>query len=58
LFVISPGRFFAANEVKVLLANLVVTYDMKFEEGKGVPHDLCIARASDVIIKTRTVGVG
>jgi len=58
LFVISPGRFFAANEVKVLLAHLLVTYDMKLEEGKGVPRDLyiatmCIARASDVMFKTR-----
>ncbi|KAI0292784.1 cytochrome P450 [Russula brevipes] len=38
-----PGRFFAVNEVKALLAHIVVTYDFKFEEGKGVPPDLCIA---------------
>jgi hypothetical protein len=43
LFAVSPGRFFAANEVKALLAHMVVTYDMKFEDGKGVPPDLCIA---------------
>jgi hypothetical protein len=40
---VSPGRFFAANEVKALLAHMVVTYDMKFEEGKGFPPDSCIA---------------
>ncbi|KAI0254422.1 cytochrome P450 [Lactifluus subvellereus] len=38
-----PGRFFAANEVKALLAHMVVTYDMKFEEGKCAPPDHCIA---------------
>jgi hypothetical protein len=43
LFAVSPGRFFAANEVKALLAHMVVTYDMKIKEGKGVPPDLCIA---------------
>lgn len=41
--VFSPGRFFAANEVKALLAHMVVTYDMKFEEGKGAPPDRCVA---------------
>ncbi|KAI0292786.1 cytochrome P450 [Russula brevipes] len=41
----SPGRFFAVNEVKALLAHIVVTYDFKFEEGKGAPPDLCIGAA-------------
>jgi hypothetical protein len=35
----SPGRFLAANEVKALLAHIIVTYDIKFEEGKGVPRE-------------------
>ena len=39
---ISPGRFFAANEVKALLAHVLVTYDMKFEEGKQAPRTLVI----------------
>jgi hypothetical protein len=43
LLAVSPGRFFVANEVKALLAHMVVTYDMKLEEGKGVPPELCIA---------------
>ncbi|KAF8463174.1 cytochrome P450 [Russula ochroleuca] len=38
-----PGRFFAANEVKALFAHIVTTYDIKFEEGKGVPREHCIA---------------
>ena len=37
-FSISPGRFFAVNEVKALLAHVVVTYDIKFEEGKQAPR--------------------
>jgi len=35
-----PGRFFGVNEIKTLLAHIIVTYDIKFEEGKGVPQDL------------------
>jgi hypothetical protein len=35
---ISPGRFFAANEVKALLAHILVTYDFKVEEGKRAPR--------------------
>ena len=39
---ISPGRFFAANEVKALLAHILVTYDFKVEEGKRAPRVLTI----------------
>jgi hypothetical protein len=42
-FSISPGRFFAVNEMKALFAYIVATYDVKFEEGNGVPRDHCIA---------------
>jgi len=38
-----PGRFFAVNEVKALFAHIVATYDVKFEDGKGAPQDVCIA---------------
>ncbi|KAH9176040.1 cytochrome P450 [Lactarius sanguifluus] len=37
-----PGRFFAVNEVKVLLAHVIVTYDIKFEEGKQAPRSFII----------------
>jgi len=37
-----PGRFFAANEVKALLAHILVTYDIKFEEGKQAPRSLIL----------------
>ena len=37
-FSTSPGLFFAVNEVKALLAHVVVTYDIKFEDGKQAPR--------------------
>jgi cytochrome P450 len=37
-----PGRFFAVNEVKAFLAHIVVTYDIKFEEGKQAPQALYV----------------
>ena len=57
-FGISPGRFFAVNEVKALFAHIVATYDVKFEEGKGVPRERCIAALrfpgkADVSFRTR-----
>ena len=57
-FGISPGRFFAVNEIKVLFAYIVATYDIKFEEGKGVPRELCIAATrypgnANVMFRTR-----
>lgn len=33
-----PGRFLATNEIKALFAYIIKTYDVKFEEGKGVPR--------------------
>ena len=38
----SPGRFFVANELKAMLAHVVVTYDVKFEDGLAAPPKLCI----------------
>lgn len=32
----SPGRCFAAIQLKALLAHIVLTYDVRFEEGKGM----------------------
>ena len=28
----SPGRFFAANELKAIMAHLIVNYDVKLEQ--------------------------
>ena len=36
--VYSPGRFFAANLMKTMLAHIIVNYDMKFER-EGVRPD-------------------
>jgi cytochrome P450 len=33
-----PGRFFAANEVKILLIHLLMKYDWKFAEDRGRPQ--------------------
>lgn len=39
LFFNSPGRFLAAIQVKMLIAHILVEYDFKFEDGKGVPPE-------------------
>ncbi|KAF3001030.1 hypothetical protein E8E14_005804 [Neopestalotiopsis sp. 37M] len=33
-----PGRFFAGNEIKVILAHLVTKYDIKLKDGEGRPE--------------------
>ncbi|KAI0000304.1 cytochrome P450 [Russula vinacea] len=53
-----PGRFFAVNEAKVLFAHILATYDVKFEEGKGVPREVCVSGMripgnSNVMFRTR-----
>ncbi|KIL60305.1 hypothetical protein M378DRAFT_168332 [Amanita muscaria Koide BX008] len=34
-----PGRFFVANELKVMLAHVVMNYDVKMADGKGRPEN-------------------
>jgi len=53
-----PGRFFAANEVKALFAHILVTYEFKLEDGKGVPREICFASVripgtANVMFRTR-----
>jgi cytochrome P450 len=53
-----PGRFFAVNEVKAFLAHIVVTYDIKFEEGKQAPRELHVGsmripRGANVMFRKR-----
>jgi len=53
-----PGRFFAITEMKALLAHIVVTYDLKLEEGKKVPRQFCISTSrilgnADVLFRKR-----
>lgn len=35
-----PGRFFASNEIKILLVHLLMKYDFKFEEEQTRPKSL------------------
>jgi cytochrome P450 len=35
-----PGRFFASNELKIVLASLITRYDMKYPESQGRPVNL------------------
>ncbi|KAI3324171.1 cytochrome P450 [Xylariaceae sp. AK1471] len=37
-----PGRFFASNEIKMVLAHLLLRYDWKFPEGQGRPQNFTI----------------
>ncbi|KAH9063634.1 cytochrome P450 [Lactarius vividus] len=53
-----PGRFLAVTELKVILARIVTTYDMKLEDGKEIPRDLCFAstripREASVLFRKR-----
>ncbi|EJF59354.1 cytochrome P450 [Dichomitus squalens LYAD-421 SS1] len=38
-----PGRFFASNEIKAVLAFLLVNYDIQFEPGQSRPDNIFIA---------------
>ena len=54
----SPGRFLASNEMKAFFAYLIMTYDIKFEDGKGVPRGSTMAlvrtpASANVLFKAR-----
>lgn len=36
----SPGRFFATNEVKTMLAYILLNYDVKMPDGHGHPSEM------------------
>ena len=38
----SPGRFFVANELKTMFAHIVMTYDVKLEDGTAFPPSMRI----------------
>jgi len=53
-----PGRFFAIAAIKALLAHIIATYDIKLEEGKGVPRQrhigpMCLPGNADVLFRKR-----
>jgi len=41
-----PGRFFAATEVKAMLAHIVLNYDVKMTNGGGRPVNECYGASS------------
>ncbi|ETW81028.1 cytochrome P450 monooxygenase 51 [Heterobasidion irregulare TC 32-1] len=55
-----PGRFFAANELKAMLAHVVITYDVRFEDGGAPPPNLyvgsaCVPGKGHVLFRKRQV---
>lgn len=37
-----PGRFYAANEIKMILGHLLLKYDFSFKDGQGRPENFTI----------------
>ncbi|KAI4119708.1 MAG: hypothetical protein LQ345_000379 [Seirophora villosa] len=58
-----PGRFFAANEIKAIMAHVLTHYDFKFPEGQGRPPSLGVEtqflpnHEGRVLMKKRTQGL-
>ena len=42
----SPGRFFAANELKAILAHILLNYDVKMANGGGRPENMWFGRSA------------
>lgn len=40
-----PGRFFASNEIKLILVHLLLRYDFKYADGQSRPRNLCFEEA-------------
>lgn len=55
----SPGRFYAVNELKTMLAHLLVNYDIKMANGAGRPANKRIGQemtpdiAAEVLFRRR-----
>ena len=37
-----PGRFFASNEIKLMVAELLMNYDMRFAKGQRRPENMVL----------------
>ncbi|XRM46627.1 hypothetical protein ABZX51_009656 [Aspergillus tubingensis] len=54
-----PGRFFAANEIKILLAHIIMKYDLRFPDGQSRPanweigQDLICDQTAQVLFRAR-----
>lgn len=42
-----PGRFFASNEIKIALVQMLTTYDFRFPPGKGKPK--CLENGTSMV---------
>ena len=49
----SPGRFFAANELKAMLAYIILDYDVKLPEDKQVSDPLEADQGSPILFRRR-----
>ncbi|KAI4279911.1 MAG: hypothetical protein L6R35_006004 [Caloplaca aegaea] len=58
-----PGRFFASNEIKAILAHVLTHYDFKFPQGQGRPASIGVETQflpnhdGRVLMKKRTQGL-
>ncbi|PAV15330.1 cytochrome P450 [Pyrrhoderma noxium] len=50
-----PGRFFAANELKAMLAYIVLNYDVKLPEDKQVSDPLEADQGSPILFRRRKI---
>ena len=56
----SPGRFFAANELKTMLAHVLLNYDVKMANGDKRPSNLRFSAlampdtAAELLFRKRT----
>lgn len=41
-----PGRFIASTEIKMVLARILLSYDLKFPEGQGRPENRTVLELS------------
>lgn len=48
-----PGRFFAANEIKILLSHLLLLYDWRFLPGEGRPAPVQFEAGFSIDAKTK-----
>jgi len=53
-----PGRYFAVNQLKALVAHIIVTYDIKVENYESLPRDILFnsprsPRKAEVLFRKR-----
>ena len=46
-----PGRHLASHEIKIVIANLLLTYDFKFAEGKSMADDAPADLVNEMLVR-------